>query len=60
MMNERWKKSSHSNGTGGDCVEARGDMAVSRVLVRDTRNRELGHLDVPAGEWASLLGLLRG
>ncbi|GAB3733999.1 DUF397 domain-containing protein [Nocardiopsis nanhaiensis] len=55
MISDSWQKSSYSNGRGGDCVEARGDMGASRVLVRDTQHRELGHLEVPTTEWATLL-----
>lgn len=58
MMSEGWRKSSYSNGEGGDCVETRLAREVSRVAMRDTRNRELGHLDVPAGEWAAFLGTI--
>lgn len=56
MMTEDWRKSSYSNGTGGDCVEAR---AIGQgAAVRDTRNRELGTLDFDAHEWNALLGSL--
>ncbi|SIO89008.1 DUF397 domain-containing protein [Nocardiopsis sp. JB363] len=55
MMTDGWKKSSYSNGQGGNCVEARSDTGASQVLMRDTQNRELGHLEMPASEWATLL-----
>lgn len=55
MITDGWKKSSYSNGEGGNCVEARGDIADSRVLMRDTQNRSLGRLEVPTTEWAALL-----
>ena len=58
MMTEDWNKSTYSNGSGGDCVEARRDQAA--VLVRDTQNRDLGYLTVPAPEWSALVGALRG
>ena len=35
--NARWRKSSYSGGSGGNCVEVRDD--VGRVLVRDTKDR---------------------
>jgi hypothetical protein len=54
-MND-WHKSSYSDGGGGNCVEV---MEGQKVLVRDTQNRELGHLDVPAREWSALLDTLR-
>ncbi|MDE3722143.1 DUF397 domain-containing protein [Nocardiopsis sp. N85] len=56
MMTEDWKKSSYSNGTGGNCVEVAG--TDTGAAVRDTRNRELGHLEFTAGEWTTLLSTL--
>lgn len=56
MMTEGWKKSSYSNGSGGHCVEARHDVAA--VLMRDTQNREAGHLALAGSEWTALLGAL--
>ncbi|MEE2040147.1 DUF397 domain-containing protein [Nocardiopsis sp. CT-R113] len=58
MMTEDWNKSTYSNGNGGHCVEARRDQAA--VLVRDTQNRPLGHLEASAPEWAALLAVVRG
>lgn len=57
MMTEDWSKSSYSNGTGGNCVEARRDQAA--VLVRDTQNRPLGHLSATASEWTALVSAVR-
>ncbi|XKK38359.1 DUF397 domain-containing protein [Nocardiopsis sp. ARC36] len=51
-----WHKSTYSDGGGGHCVEVSEGVTT---LVRDTRNRELGHLDVPAAEWAALLHTVR-
>ncbi|WP_306367734.1 DUF397 domain-containing protein [Nocardiopsis sp. CC223A] len=56
MMTEGWEKSSYSNGTGGNCVEAR--LMADQAAVRDTQNRELGHLAFESGEWAALMGAL--
>ncbi|MGW9350587.1 DUF397 domain-containing protein [Nocardiopsis flavescens] len=55
MTEERvWHKSSYSAG-GGNCVEvAEGET----TLVRDTRNRELGHLAFAPQVWAALLRTL--
>ncbi|MFL1431906.1 MULTISPECIES: DUF397 domain-containing protein [unclassified Nocardiopsis] len=53
-MNE-WHKSSYSDGGGGNCVEV---AEGRKTLVRDTQNRELGHLGFEAGEWAALLNTL--
>jgi hypothetical protein len=30
-------------------------VAYSGVGIRDTQNRHLGHLEIPAAEWAALL-----
>ncbi|MFI5608721.1 DUF397 domain-containing protein [Amycolatopsis sp. NPDC051903] len=67
-MSLEWRKSSYSS-NGGDCVEVgwhkssyspNGDDCVevatgSEVLVRDTKDREAGHLTVPAVAWRELL-----
>ncbi|GAA1447483.1 DUF397 domain-containing protein [Nocardiopsis tropica] len=46
-----WHKSSYSSGQGS-CVEvAEGE----RVLVRDTRNRPLGHVEYTADAWSVFL-----
>ena len=48
-----WHKSSYSGGNGGDCVEAR--EHIGGADVRDTQNREAGHLSFDRGEWSALL-----
>ncbi|MFD6950661.1 DUF397 domain-containing protein [Nocardiopsis sp. TSRI0078] len=70
----RWRKSSHSNPDGPQCVEISGwhkssystnggdcvEAAEGRsVLIRDTQNRELGHLTFASPEWAGLLSTLK-
>ncbi|NYH55527.1 hypothetical protein HNR06_005116 [Nocardiopsis arvandica] len=51
-----WHKSSYS-GNEGHCVE----VAEGTVTgVRDSQNRKLGHLDVPAVEWTALVSAVRG
>lgn len=57
MMTEGWKKSSYSNGEGGNCVEARGGDGSTDV--RDTQHREAGYLSFKIQEWTALLGSLR-
>ncbi|MFW5418717.1 DUF397 domain-containing protein [Nocardiopsis sp. CNT-189] len=49
-----WGKSSYSNSTGGECVEA-SYLESNGVGVRDTQNRGLGHLSFPSGEWSAFL-----
>ncbi|WP_046469459.1 DUF397 domain-containing protein [Allosalinactinospora lopnorensis] len=48
-----WHKSSYSNGSGGNCVEVAEGPEVVRV--RDTQNRQLGHLDFNTAEWSFFL-----
>ncbi|WP_150240347.1 DUF397 domain-containing protein [Nocardiopsis quinghaiensis] len=46
-----WHKSSYST-ANGSCVEvAEGES----VLVRDTENRKLGHIEYSPAEWTSFL-----
>jgi hypothetical protein len=52
-----WRKSSHSDGSGGQCVEAAsGDGAI---LVRDTTDRAGFTLSVSGAAWTTFLGTLR-
>ena len=52
-----WRKSSYSNGTGGNCVEA---CATGRgTAVRDTQHRHLGSLHVSAREWEAFVAVVR-
>ncbi|MDA2811525.1 DUF397 domain-containing protein [Nocardiopsis sp. RSe5-2] len=51
-----WRKSSYSQGKT-TCVEVA--ESSSRVLVRDTRYRELGYVSFPRVEWMSLLQELK-
>ncbi|HIY40525.1 MAG TPA: DUF397 domain-containing protein [Candidatus Nocardiopsis merdipullorum] len=48
-----FRKSSYSTGRGQDCVEV-ADLPGSSA-VRDTQNREAGHLMFPSAEWAAAL-----
>lgn len=47
-----WRKSSFSSGSG-NCVET-ADLPDG-ALIRDTQNRELGHLSFSGSEWAAFL-----
>jgi hypothetical protein len=53
MILRNWTKSSYSKGGMDNCVECRTDH--DRVLLRDTKNREQGHLSFPTSEWRALL-----
>ncbi|WP_431887586.1 DUF397 domain-containing protein [Nocardiopsis alba] len=56
MMNEHWKKSTYSGGSGS-CVEAR--AIAQGTAVRDTQHRHLAELSLPNTEWTALLHALR-
>lgn len=52
-----WRKSSYSGGGGGNCVEIADSPGTTAV--RDTQNRELGHLSYPSAEWNRLVLTLK-
>jgi hypothetical protein len=52
-----WRKSTHSDGNGGQCVEVRDD--ARQVLVRDTANRAGSTLAVPAAAWEKFTTALK-
>ncbi len=54
---EGWRKSSYSDGNGGNCVEVAGATGV--VLVRDTTNRDGGTLAVTADAWRAFATQLK-
>ncbi|RVU21349.1 DUF397 domain-containing protein [Streptomyces antnestii] len=55
-----WRKSSYSNGTGGECVEV-ADGSPALVPVRDSKTAHLGGpvLLFRAAAWASFVANLR-
>jgi hypothetical protein len=53
----RWRTSSYS-GTNGECVEVAADSG-SRVLVRDTQDREGPVLAFQPGTWRRFAGHLK-
>ncbi len=56
MINEgTWHKSTYSAGDT-NCVEVTEGVTTA---VRDTQNRELGHLSFAATEWAALVDSLK-
>lgn len=54
----RFRKSSYSQPQGGNCVEV-ADLPHG-AAVRDTQNREAGHLTFSGTEWAALLKTATG
>lgn len=55
-MNSPWRKSSHSDANGGDCVEV---ATSDAVMIRDTANRDGVTLTVSAGAWSAFLAAIR-
>ena len=51
-----WRKSSYSNGQGGDCVEVALD---DEILVRDTTDRDGGTLTFSTETWETFTASLR-
>ncbi|TQK45044.1 uncharacterized protein DUF397 [Streptomyces sp. SLBN-118] len=49
-----WRKSSHSDGGGGDCVEV-ADGFPGLAPVRDSKNPRGPVLVFPAGAWAAFV-----
>ncbi|MFF7632557.1 DUF397 domain-containing protein [Kitasatospora sp. NPDC008050] len=49
-----WRKSSYSNGQGGDCVEVADGLRAS-VPVRDSKDPEGPALTFPAGAWSAFV-----
>ena len=54
---EGWRKSSYSDGNGGDCVETASCDGV--VMVRDTTNRDGGTLAFSAEAWQEFVTSVR-
>jgi hypothetical protein len=48
-----WRKSSYSDGNGGQCVETASGGGV--VLLRDTKQPDGPVLHIPAGAWRRFL-----
>lgn len=62
MQNQRphltFRKSSYSTARGDNCVEV-ANLPIAGAAVRDTQNRELGHLEFGGPEWFALLSGVR-
>ena len=51
-----FRKSTYSTSHGQDCVEVADVPGMTAV--RDTMNRQRGHLEFPSAEWAAFLRTL--
>ncbi|WP_326557847.1 DUF397 domain-containing protein [Micromonospora sp. NBC_01796] len=58
LTGARWRKSSRSGSSGGNCVEV-ADNLPGRVLVRDTKNRDGGTLTFAPDAWRAFVGLAK-
>jgi hypothetical protein len=54
-----WRKSSYSNASSGDCVEA-ARLGHKRIGLRDSKRIEAGHLVLPVSRFAALLQEIKG
>ncbi|GAA1913940.1 DUF397 domain-containing protein [Streptomyces sodiiphilus] len=58
LPNERWRKSSYSNGGSGNCVETQ-LTEDGLIAIGDSKDRSQGALVVPAGGWKVFIASLK-
>ncbi|MFF8729146.1 DUF397 domain-containing protein [Streptomyces sp. NPDC015171] len=58
LTSARWRKSSYSGNTGGECVEVAGLPAL--VAVRDSKNPHAAALTMGPGAWTAFVAALSG
>ncbi|MFI5829594.1 DUF397 domain-containing protein [Streptomyces sp. NPDC051578] len=58
LASARWRKSSYSNGTGGDCVEV-ADGLAGLVPVRDSKRPGGPAIVVTAAAWTPFVAALK-
>jgi hypothetical protein len=58
LSSARWRKSTHSNGQGGDCLEF-ADNIPGIVPVRDSKNPTGPALLLSPSAWAAFIGGIR-
>jgi len=51
-----WRKSTYSDGNGGECVEV---TSAGTVTIRDTQDRDGVTLTVPAPAWVAFTAQIR-
>jgi hypothetical protein len=52
-----WRKSTYSDGNGGECVEV---ASAGAVMIRDTQDRDGVTLTVPALAWRAFTVAVQG
>jgi hypothetical protein len=58
-MDATWRKSSYSGGNGGECIEVGVQPQASRVLVRDTKDRQGPVLRFTPSAWIQFADQMR-
>jgi Domain of unknown function (DUF397) len=58
LSRANWRKSSHSGGNGGQCVEVAGNLP-GVVVVRDSKARQDGTLVYSRAAWAGFIASLK-
>ena len=58
-MNITWRKSSHSNTTGGECLEVADNVSAPFVPVRDSKDPSKGTLLFGLDAWVGFVGSLK-
>ncbi|MCP2338619.1 DUF397 domain-containing protein [Actinomadura rupiterrae] len=53
LINARWRKSSHSNGSGGECVEVA--SVPTTVAIRDSKNPTGPAIALAPADWHRLV-----
>ncbi|WP_024757350.1 DUF397 domain-containing protein [Streptomyces exfoliatus] len=59
LNNTHWRKSTYSDGDGGNCVEVRDDVP-GVVPVRDSKVADGPVLVVPAAAWSAFVAGIKG
>jgi hypothetical protein len=54
-----WRKSTYSDGTGGNCVETASDSGNGMIMVRDTTDRDGRTLAFTADAWKAFTAGLK-
>jgi hypothetical protein len=50
-----WRKSTYSNGQGGDCIEVADDVLPGVVFVRDSKDPQGPALGIRAAAWQAFV-----
>lgn len=59
LNNATWRKSTYSNGQGGDCLELADNISRTVVPVRDSKNPAGPALWFPASAWTAFVAGIR-